>query len=118
MTAPSGGYGHLLGRPVHILRGTTYAGEWTLTVAEPAEGPPAGWLRISDGRRQWFAQPEDIFDTEEAAREAAHARRRPRRPRQPQPLYGDFAQLAAFHGVSTDGSGKRVSRRDGRTRQA
>lgn len=39
--------------------------------------------------------------------------RAPRRPRQPRPLYGDFAQLAAFHGITTDGTG-RVNRRSAR----
>lgn len=32
--------------------------------------------------------------------------RKPRTARKPQALYGDFAQLAAFSGIRTDGSGK------------
>jgi hypothetical protein len=35
------------------------------------------------------------------------APRAPRRPRQARPaLYGDYAQLAAFSGIATDGSGR------------
>ncbi len=38
--------------------------------------------------------------------------KRPRQPRRPrrtaQPLYGDYAQLAAFNGIRTDGTGRRA----------
>lgn len=45
-----------------------------------------------------------------AARQARAEYRRanPRPARQPQPLYGDFAQLAAFRGLRTDGTGRRA----------
>lgn len=41
----------------------------------------------------------------------ASAPRRPRRPRTPQPLYGDFAYLAAFNGIATDGTGRKAGTR-------
>lgn len=93
----------LTGRTVHLLRGSKYAGEWTITATEDAGN---GWLWIMDGKLRTSARPEDIFTSEAEARAAGRGRRKPRQPRQMQRLYGDFAQLAAFHGIRTDGSGK------------
>lgn len=35
----------------------------------------------------------------------------PPRKRQPRPLYGDFAYIAMLNGVSTDGTGRKVTSR-------
>lgn len=101
----------LVGMTVHIARGARYDGAWTLTEVGPADA--AGWMAIRDGRCAWFVKAEHIFGTEELARAAAGRRRAPRRPRQPQPLYGDYAQLAAFHGIATDGTGRVLRGRKG-----
>ena len=85
------------GTTVHLLRGTQYAGAWTLT--EVGAPDANGWQAIADGGRRWFTQAADAFATEEEARAAGRARRQPRRVRTAQPLYGDFAMLAAFNGA-------------------
>ena len=92
------------GTTVHLLRGTQYAGAWTLT--EVGAPDANGWQAIADGGRRWFTQAADAFATEEEARAAGRARRQPRRVRTAQPLYGDFAMLAAFNGIKTDGTGR------------
>lgn len=99
---------------VHVLRGTRYLGCWQDPTIRPAgevpevRGDAAGWLAVTDARGTMaLARPEDLFDTEAEARAEAKARRQPRRPRQARPLYGDYAQLAAFVGIATDGSGRR-----------
>ena len=114
-TAPA----QLVGRAWHIARGARYAGVWNVTSAEPTDGYP-GWVTIIADRGQWMVELTDCFATEDEARAAVRARRRPRRPRRPQPLYGDFAQLAALHGIATDGTGRRLRKAatDGASRRA
>jgi hypothetical protein len=78
------------------------AGEITTTYKPPADG-------VSCGRGPCNA----AHNARVAAYQAEVSRRRSeaqrnRRPRAPQPLYGDFAQLAAMHGVATDGTGRKV----------
>lgn len=93
------------GATVHLLRGSKYAGCWTLaTVGEP---DAHGWRAITGTDRcEWFTRGEDAFATEADARAAAKARRKPRSPKTAQPLYGDFAQLARLNGIATDGTGR------------
>lgn len=97
----------LVGRTVHVLNRTKYAGAWNVSTAEAIDGYP-GWATIVDADRgmRWNVLIADCFDTEAEARDAARARRQPRRTRQPVALYGDFAQLAAMNGISTDGTGR------------
>ena len=97
------------GQTVHLLNGTKYAGRWEL--AEVGAPDANGWCAIksTDGA-EWFTKPADAFPTEEEARAAAKARRKPRTPKAPQALYGDFAQLARMHGIATDGTGRRAAR--------
>jgi len=94
------------GATVHILRGSKYAGPWTISEAGDPDGD--GWREISDGHRRWFARDVDAFTTEAEARAEARNRRQPRRTRQPQPLYGDFAVIAMLNGIRTDGTGRLV----------
>lgn len=60
----------------------------------------------------WYF-PEEIHLTAADRDATCRALRKPRQARTPQPLYGDFAALAMFHGISTDGTG-RVARRSAR----
>jgi len=92
------------GQTVHLLRGTQYAGAWNLTEVGAADAN--GWQAIAGGGRRWFTQAADAFATEAEARAAGKARRKPRTVRTAQPLYGDFAMLAAFSGIKTDGTGR------------
>ena len=100
------------GTTVHLLRGTQYAGAWTLT--EVGAPDANGWQAITSSPlpdrpysgRGWITRAEDAFATEAEARAAGKARRKPRTVRTPQPLYGDFAMLAAFSGIKTDGTGR------------
>lgn len=97
------------GRTVHLLRGSKYAGAWTLASVEAHD---AEWFAITDTRgRQWFARESDTFATEAAAKAEATARRAPRKPKAARPLYGDFAQLASFSGIRTDGTGRKAMAR-------
>ena len=91
------------GNTVHLLRGSKYAGEWKLTSVEAHDGT---WVKITDGGASWFTQEADAFATEAEARAEAKNRRAPRKARTARPLYGDFALLAQFHGIATDGSGR------------
>jgi hypothetical protein len=107
-TAPSAP-ADLIGRTVHLLNGTRYAGAWTVTwVITEADAPVDAWFRIFADRRMWSSRMADVFASEAEARAEARSRRAPRRSRQPEPLYGDYAQLAAFHGIRTDGTGRRA----------
>lgn len=93
----------MINRTVYIVRGAKYVGAFDVVHAEEVAD---GWVSIrygNDGRCEWFARPEDTFATEAEARECARSRRQPRRQRPA--LYGDFAMLAAFSGIRTDGSG-------------
>lgn len=90
------------GDTVHILRGSKYAGAWTLT-ADPVLRPD-GWLEIRGNGAQWFARPCDLFATEVDARTEAKARRRPRTPRTGTTLYGDYATIAMLNGIRLDGT--------------
>lgn len=71
--------------------------------------PAASEARPCCSRTECIHAESDMHNAAVAAYRAERAARpkAPRRPRQPQPLYGDFAQLAAFHGVATDGTGRR-----------
>lgn len=90
----------------HVLRNTKYAGGgWT--IAGPATD---GWVPIKRDGAAWFARPCDLFATEAEARTEGTARRKPRQGRTHRSLYGDYAQLAALHGIATDGTGRRVAR--------
>lgn len=105
---------NIIGQTVHALRGTKYAGCWTVTAIEDAT--ETGAVLRSGSYLQGFLWA-DLFPTEADARAAAKARRKPRTVRQPQPLYGDFAQLAALYGITTDGTGRvpaRAARRSAR----
>lgn len=97
----------LEGRTVHLIRGTKYAGQWTITEAIDNGD---GWVQIKGDGCMWFTREADCFDTEAEARTVATSRRKPRGARTPRPLYGDFAMLAAFSGIRTDGTGQRVAR--------
>lgn len=97
----------LVGRTVHLLNGTRYAGEWTIDRVWEQGEHPGGYFRIAGTGGQWSTRMDDVFATEADARAEARNRRQPRRARQAQPLYGDFAQLAALHGIATDGTGRR-----------
>jgi hypothetical protein len=97
----------LVGKTWHLLNGSKYAGEWAITEAgELAEG--STYFMIKADKISWSTRLADCFETEDEARAEAKARRKPRQARRPQALYGDFGQLAAFHGFKTDGSGKRA----------
>ena len=102
----------------HLLRNTKYAGEHNIIEATPAEDPSSaneGWyhIRFQHGPvgaplsvGEWFTRSIDAFDTEAEARAEAKNRRKPPTPRTPTPLYGDFAQLARWNGIRTDGTGR------------
>jgi hypothetical protein len=95
----------------HALRGTKYSGGgWTPTGATQTTSDGAEWLEIKADGATWFARACDLFATETQARAEARSRRAPRQVRTPQPLYGDFAQLAALNGIRTDGTGRRSAR--------
>jgi hypothetical protein len=91
----------MTGRTIYVARGARYDGAYEIAqVIERADG----WIQIRmTGGSLWFIRPEHAFATESEAREAAKSRRQPRRQRVG--LYGDFAALAAFSGIRTDGSG-------------
>lgn len=95
----------LVGRTVHLLRGSRYAGAFH--VDEIRANGTDGWFHVVDGRVQSGAtRIEDVFPTEGEARAAARTRRKPPTRRERPALYGDFALLAAFNGIATDGSGR------------
>lgn len=104
-------------RTIHVLHGTRYVGAFENATTRPASEVPEargdldGWLQVQSPRFgssvSVLARPEDLFDTETDARTEAKARRRPRQTRTAPALYGDFALLARFSGVSTDGTGRR-----------
>ncbi len=106
--------------PVHIANGTRYGGRYeqaTPLTAEVAEErsirlgkcDPADYVLVVAANGAYnTAHVDDVFASEEEARAACRARRKPRQPKTVQPLYGDFAQLAAFVGVRTDGTGRRA----------
>lgn len=103
------------GTTVYLIRGTKYVGVWHDAKIVPAadvpevNGPADGWFAVIDARGTMaLATPDDMFETEADARAAAKSRRKPRQPRQARALYGDFAQLAAFNGIATDGTGRRA----------
>lgn len=50
----------------------------------------------------------EAYRLEVSARRSAGQRNR--QPRKAQPLYGDYAQLAKFHGIATDGTGRKAAR--------
>ena len=53
------------------------------------------------------------YELEAAARKAARkaaAKANPAPKRTNRPLYGDFALMAAFNGITTDGTGRKASR--------
>lgn len=95
----------MVGQTWHVLRGTKYHGTFHVDAATPSEGD---WYEVRDGKVSWHLRLQDCYRTEEQARSAARALRKPRQPRTPQPLYGDYAQLAALHGLRTDGTGRRA----------
>jgi hypothetical protein len=92
---------------VHVLHGSRYVGAFANATVTAHEDGVHSLVRSADGS-QVYAAAGDMFATEAEAREVAKARRKPRTQRQPQALYGDFAQLAAFHGLRTDGSGRKA----------
>ena len=100
---------------LHTIRGSRYGGAWeaaeVLSVADSGletRGDITGYvvIRSTVSRVTQLVRSDEIFASEAEARAAAKALRAPRRPRQTQPLYGDFAWVAAFNGIRTDGSGK------------
>ena len=100
-------------RTIHVLHGTRYLGAFENATTRPASEVPEargnldGWLQVtSSGGCSVLARAEDLFDTETDARSEAKARRRPRQTRTAPALYGDFALLAQFSGIRTDGTGK------------
>lgn len=67
--------------------------------------PPAGGLSCGQGPcRDAHNARAAAYQAEVTARRSAAQRNR--KPRTLQPLYGDYAQLAAWHGVATDGTGR------------
>lgn len=97
----------LVGKTWYLLNGSKYAGEWAITeTGELAEG--STYFMIKADRVCWSTRLADCFETEAEARAEGKARRKPRQPKRTQALYGDYAQLASFHGIKTDGSGKRA----------
>jgi hypothetical protein len=103
----------LEGQTLHVLRGTRYVGAFTLKgvheFARQGERVFVAWEYAGEPTG-YSAALDELFTTEAEAREAAKCRRKPRQARSPQPLYGDFAQLASLHGLSTDGTGRKVAR--------
>lgn len=101
----------------YVIRRSRYVGAFEQATIRPAfehpdvkgatEGDGFVTVTSADGCMT-IAADTDIFDTEAEARAAAKANRKPRQPKQMQPLYGDFAQLAAFNGIRTDGSGRKA----------
>jgi hypothetical protein len=74
------------GRTVHVLRGTTYHGRYTLTEVRLA----GDWIQFTGtwhtdshdvDRVTYSARPCDMFDTAVAARDEARARRKAARAR-------------------------------------
>lgn len=97
----------LVGQTWHLLRGSKYAGVYSIDSAELVDNGP--WIHIHhDGRGEWHTQLADCFPTEAEARAEGKARRKQRQAKQPVALYGDFAQLARFHGLRTDGTGRKA----------
>lgn len=88
--------------PVHVLRGSRYDGEHTVTRAFETPGHP-GWFDVFDDNTGWrnAVRREDMFPTEEAARAAARERRNPRQPGRAKvrPAIGDYATIALLNGI-------------------
>ena len=101
----------LVGRTIHVLRGTKYQGSYAVTRVVRVTGD---WVQFefqgAHGMTGVYStRPEDAFHAEDDARAEGRARRKPRQPRRPRrgpALYGDYAQLAAFHRIATDGTGR------------
>lgn len=95
---------NLIGQTTHVLRGSKYMGAFE--IAEIVSETD-GWVQFkTTDRVTYSAQPGDMFTTEAAAKAEGKSRRKPRQARTPQPLYGDFAMLAMFSGIRTDGTGR------------